>query len=249
MSAKRESWGVATAEPHLPSNEVHVWLADLTLPFEQMEGYWQILSEAERRRAERYYFEEDRKHFVAARGHLRSVLGRYLNVEPSQVQFSVSGTGKPVLMREFDHDQLRFNLSHSHGLAALAVTCGRRIGVDLERIRPGPAEAGIAERFFCAREAATLQALPSERKRDAFFTCWTRKEAFLKASGLGLSLPLSHFEVALALEEPAALLWVARDSSEASRWALKDLPAIPGYKAAIAVEGHDWRLRCWRWLR
>jgi 4'-phosphopantetheinyl transferase len=120
------------------------------------------------------------------------------------------------------------------------------VGIDLERIRFDLAVVEIAERFFSRRELAMLRALPTELQREAFYRCWTRKEAYIKARGEGLSLPLDQFDVSLAPGEPAAILGTQHDPSEASRWSLRELTPAPGYFAALAVEGHDWGLACWQ---
>ncbi|HEV7217131.1 MAG TPA: 4'-phosphopantetheinyl transferase superfamily protein, partial [Chloroflexota bacterium] len=141
---------------------------------------------------------------------------------------------------------LRFNLSHTDGLALLAVTRERELGIDVERVRKGIAREGIAERFFTTTEVADLRALPADSQDDAFFACWTRKEAYVKARGEGLSIPLDQFAVSLLPGEPAALLHVALDPDEVKRWSLHDLDAGPGYRAALLVEGHNptlsWRV-------
>src|SRR5207244_11453763 len=121
------------------------------------------------------------------------------------------------------------------------------VGIDLEYIRAEVADEPIAERFFASREIAALIGLPAPLRAEGFFNCWTRKEAYIKARGEGLTIPLDAFEVSLAPEEPAALLRVDSDPAEASRWSLQALAPGPGYVAAIAVEGRDWQLRCWEW--
>jgi 4'-phosphopantetheinyl transferase len=121
------------------------------------------------------------------------------------------------------------------------------VGIDLEYIRSDLAVEQIAERFFSRREIATLRALPIDLRTYAFFLCWTRKEAYIKARGEGLSLPLDQFDVSLIPGEPAALLNTQRDLYEVSRWSLQELTPAPGYAAALAVEGHGWHLACWQW--
>jgi 4'-phosphopantetheinyl transferase len=138
-------------------------------------------------------------------------------------------------------------VTHSHGVALYAVTRGREVGIDLERIRSDLAVTEIAGRFFSRQEVAMLRALPTEEQREAFFRCWTRKEACLKARGEGLSLPLDQVDVSLAPGEPDAVPGTERNPSEASRWSLQELIPAPGYAAALAVEGHGWRLACWQW--
>ena len=141
---------------------------------------------------------------------------------------------------------LRFNLSHSQGLALYAVTRGREIGVDLECIRPISDAEQIAERFFSAHENAVFRTIPAHEKPKAFFNCWTRKEAYLKALGDGLARPLDEFDVSLAPGEPAKLLRIEGAPQEASRWSLNRLEPGSGYVAALAVEGYGYQLKCWQ---
>ena len=204
-----------------------------------------MLTVDERQRAERYIFERDRTHFVVARGLLRVLLGRYLRQEPQYLRFTYGPHGKPALATDTGGGALGFNVSHSHGLALYAVTRGREVGVDVERIRPEVAQEKIAERFFSPREVTVLRALPTPLQAAAFFACWTRKEAYIKAKGEGLALPLDQFDVSLAPGEPAALSHTAWDPQEAACWALQDLAPAPGYRAAVAGAGHDWHLTCW----
>ena len=227
----------------LARGEVHVWRASLDTTGGHRTNLLATLSPDERARADRFHFERDREHFIAGRGRLRAILSRYLETAPSAVPFGYDTHGKPRLAGAFRR-RLRFNVSHAHGLALYAVSADRELGVDIEwtgrRL-----EAGIAERFFAPREVATLRALPPHQQRDAFFACWTRKEAYVKARGEGLTLALDQFEVSLAPGEPAALLRVQGDPDEARRWSLQELTPGPGYAAAFAVEGRDWGLQCW----
>jgi 4'-phosphopantetheinyl transferase len=224
---------------------VHVWRTVLDVPEAQVRSLWYTLTADECQRAERYVFAKDRTHFVVARGLLRMLLGRYLGQDPPQLRFIYGPHGKPALATDLDGGTLRFNVSHSHGLALYAITRGRTVGVDVERIRPEVAQERIAERFFSPREVTLLRALPAPLQAAAFFACWTRKEAYIKATGEGLALPLDQFDVSLLPGEPAALLRTAWDPQEATRWALQDLAPAPDYRAAVAVAGHDWRLTCW----
>ena len=176
-----------------------------------VQHLWQLLAPDEQARAERFIFHKDRTHFVVARGLLRVLLGRYLQRHPQHLHFCYGPHGKPELAPDMGDDTLCFNVSHAHGLALYAVTRQRDLGVDVEHVRPGFAEEHIAERFFSPREVAVLRALPVALQSTAFFACWTRKEAFIKARGDGLSLPLDQFDVAFAPGEPAALLYTAWD--------------------------------------
>ncbi len=235
-------WPEAAAIPPLNGDEVHVWRARLDQPADRLEVLRRTLAPDEVQRGERFHFERDRRHFAAGRGILRTLLGRYLGCDPRELQFSYNPQGKPTLAGE--GADLRFNLAHSHGLALFAVCRGREVGVDLERIRPEFAGEPVARRFFSPREVAVLQTLPAERRHEAFFVCWTRKEAYLKATGKGLSLPLDCFDVTLAPGEPAALLATRHDPAEVQRWSMRALAPAQGYAGALAVEGRGWRL--WR---
>jgi 4'-phosphopantetheinyl transferase len=212
-----------------------------------LQGLWHTLSQDEQVRAGRFRARRDRERYIVAHGLLRAILGLYLKTRPEQIGLRSGPFGKPALCPEQSGAALRFNLSKSHGLSLFAFARGRELGVDLERIRPRLADGQVAGRFFSPREAALLQALPKEAQAEAFFNCWTRKEAYIKAKGAGLSLPLDQFEVSLTPGGPAALLSARWDPQEAARWSLRALTPASGYAAALAVEGHSWRLRCWRW--
>ena len=233
----------------LSSSAVHVWRASLDQSSSQLARFRNTLAADERSKADRFYFRRDRDHFIAARGILRAILGRYLNKAPEDISFSYSNHGKPALVSESGADAVRFNISHSHGTALYVVTRDREIGVDLELIRDDVEVEQIAERFFSHREIAALHALPVDLRRRAFFLCWTRKEAYIKARGEGLSLPLDQFEVSIVPGEPAALVSVEHRSSEVLRWSLRELFPAADYVAALAVEGRDWNLACWQWPR
>ena len=241
------SWSSPPETLTLGNDEVHVWRAPLDLGASRVQSLRQTLSADEQARAERFRFRIDRDRFIVARGTLRAILGRYLMLGPSQLRFCYSPQGKPAVAREFGDETLRFNVSHSHGLALYALTRHRAIGVDLERKRPELAEKQIAERFFSSQEIATLHTLSSSAWEEAFFACWTRKEAYIKALGKGLSLPLDQFEVSLRPGEPAEMLNVAWDPEECSRWSLQELFLGPSYAAALCVEGHGWQLKHQQW--
>ena len=240
-------WRSPPKDLSLGKHEVHVWQAALEQGPSQLDSYLATLSADERSRADRFHFDRDRQHFIAARGILRSILGLYLNRAPRSLSFTYSSHGKPALQLPSDVQSIRFNLSHSQGMALYAVARDREVGVDLEVMRDGPQTEEIAERFFSSREISTLRALPPSLQTSAFFLCWTRKEAYIKARGEGLSLPLDQFDVSLTPGEPAELLGTRPDPLEADRWSLKDLtPETPGYGSALAVEGRGWSLALWK---
>ena len=201
----------------------------------------------ERMKAERFHFEQDRERFITGHGILRTILGYYLGVEASRLQFCYGKNRKPALADKFGKGIILFSMSDSEGLALFAFTRDREIGVDIERVRDIPEMDQIAEQFFSVRENAVFCALPESKKKEAFFNCWTRKEAFIKAIGDGLYCPLDSFVVSLVPGEPARLLRIGGDSKGISRWSIKDLRPAPGYAAAFAVERRSWRLYCWQW--
>lgn len=247
ITALDRLWLPPLADLTLSSDDVHIWRASLDLSASCVESLQHTLGADELSRAERFYFQKDREHFVVARGLLRAILSRYLDIEPGQLRFCYSPYGKPALATTPGQDTLSFNMSHSHGLALYAVTRGREIGIDLERVQADLDCEQIAARFFSPRENAVLRALPAKLKPEAFFNFWTRKEAYIKARGEGLSFPLDQFDVSLAPGELTTLLNARGDPQEAPRWSLRALTPGPGYVAALAVEGHGWRLVCWQW--
>jgi 4'-phosphopantetheinyl transferase len=231
----------------LGSGAVHVWRVSLDQSSSELALFQNTLDYDERSRADRFYFRRDRERFIVARGVLRALLCRYLDRSPKSLSFSYSAHGKPALASESGADAIRFNLSHSHGTALYALTRGRELGVDLEFIRCDLEAEQIAERFFSHSEIVALRSLPLAVRKYAFFLCWTRKEAYIKARGEGLSMPLDQFDVSLIPGEPAALLSTKPDSDEARRWCLHNLSPAPGYAAALATKGRDWTLSCWQW--
>lgn len=243
----QDLWRRAPKCPVLENGEVHVWRLCLDQPSATVQMLSDSLTQDEKQRAAKYYFKKDRQHFMVVRGALREILSRYLGVLPDQLRFSCNDYGKPALDGSARDPQLRFNLSHSNGLALYALTKGREIGVDVEFMRQDFATPVIAESFFSPMEVSMLRAVPPQLQTTAFFNCWTRKEAYVKARGEGLSHPLHQFAVSLVPGEPALLLSTDNDPQEATKWSLTDLSPWPNYVAAIAVEGrlptlHYWQL-------
>lgn len=229
------------------NQDVHVWRAALDAPTEYVQQMVKILSSDEQQRADRFYFDRDRRRFIIGRGLLRTILGRYLSIEPSRVQFCYEPRGKPVLADVDNQDRLQFNLSHSQGLAVYAIACNREIGIDLEQIRPFPNAEEIAKRFFSVREFTEISILSPEQQQTAFFKTWTCKEAYLKATGDGLAGSLNQVEVMVTPGEPVRLLSIRGNSQIASGWSLYELKPASDYIAALAVAGQDWNLTCWEW--
>jgi len=247
METPDHLWSPSPKDLILADNEVHVWRAGLELPSSQLQRLRGILSNDELDRANRFSFEMDRQRFIAARGTLRSILSHYTAIDPSHLRFSYNQYGKPFLAPEFDSYLLNLNLSHSESVALYAITRNMEIGVDVERVRSDIEYEEIAKRFFSVNEVGMLRTIPTEKKLEAFYHCWTRKEAYIKAHGKGLSLPLDSFDVSLAPGEPAMLLMTKDEPQECSLWTLLDLKPGPGYVGALAVKGTGCRFSYWEW--
>jgi 4'-phosphopantetheinyl transferase len=230
----------------LHDDEVHVWKAVLQSPSAVILDLWQTLSPDEKQRALKFHFQRECDRFIVSRGLLRAILSCYLSQAPDQIRFAYNEFGKPALRNIVGHGSLEFNLSHADNLALFAISQRRRVGIDVERMRADLANPTVAKHFFSASEQDDLETLPPEEWQRGFFTCWTRKEAFVKAQGEGLSIPLTQFDVSLLPEEAAALLTVRNCGTDASKWSLREIPVGSDYVAALAVEGHDWQLNCWK---
>ncbi|MDQ3928579.1 MAG: 4'-phosphopantetheinyl transferase superfamily protein, partial [Chloroflexota bacterium] len=160
----------------LPDGAVHIWSAPLDLPSELMPHFESLLSPGEIARADRFVFEKTRRHFIAGRGLLRSILSWYAGRQAGELEFEYGPYGKPALAESCEGAWLRFNVSHSRDRALYALARGREVGVDVEYMRTDLEYEGIAKRFFSPRESAVLRALPKSQRCEAFFNCWTRKE-------------------------------------------------------------------------
>lgn len=225
-----------------PATDVHIWRLDLAAAQPSIAALLPLLDAEEQARARRFHFAADRQRFIAAHGLVRCILGWYLAVPPPRLAFAAGPRGKPRLTAGSGSD-LCFNLSHAYDVALLALAHGREVGVDIEAVRPGFASEQIAEQFFAPAEVAELRSLPAALQDEAFFACWTRKEAYIKARGDGVSLPLQSFTVTLAPGEPPQLVDVNGHTQEAQRWTLEDLGLRPDYRGALVIEGNRRALR------
>ncbi|MFO7587673.1 MAG: 4'-phosphopantetheinyl transferase superfamily protein [Gemmatimonadota bacterium] len=225
---------------------MHVWSVSLVASDGEVSRARSLLSAEERNRAERFRFERHRRRFTVARAVLRRLIGDYLRVPPETVKFGASQHGKPFL-RNPPAGGLHFNSADSDDVALIAVALGRDVGVDVERIAPERAGLEIADRFFSTDESRRLRDLPAEARVPAFFACWTRKEAYLKAIGTGLLAPLDGFSVSFEPGVPARLVSVQGDAEAPAMWSLVDLRPKPGYRAAVAIKCPSPDLRCWSW--
>lgn len=242
------TWLAAPASlSHPGPDEVHIWRIRLEQDETVLQKMHAVLSADERQRALQFKFEKLQKRFVISRGALRDILHRYTGHAAANIVFEYEAHGKPQLAAAFKQNGIQFNLSHAENLALCGVAWRRAIGVDVECIRSLHDAERIAQRFFSARENAMFGALPLAEKTAAFYNCWTRKEAFIKALGEGLTHPLHRFDVAFVEGEPPALLNTRPDPLEAARWTLQALAPGEGYAGAFVVSGKEAHLQCWEW--
>jgi 4'-phosphopantetheinyl transferase len=229
----------------LADDEVQLWRVDLE-SLRADETRWQgMLSPDEASRASRFHFAADRQRFVASRALLRTILASYLTTDPKELTFAYSKTDKPFLGPAHADRGITFNLSHSGGVALYAFAHRRELGIDVEQVRHDFDVEAISRRFFSPHEQEQLADLATTEKVEAFFRCWTRKEAYIKATGDGLSLPLTQFDVSLAKGNTDALVTTRPDRAEAKRWLLREVAAGTEYIAALCVRGKDWKLNDW----
>jgi 4'-phosphopantetheinyl transferase len=229
----------------LPENEVHVWRADLESIREDESRWQEVLSDNEKERAARFHFPVDRQRFVASRALLRVILAGYLQSDPSGLTFIYSKREKPSLAPAHAASGLMFNLSHSGGVSLYAIARRRELGIDVEQLGRNSDLQGIAHRFFSACEQEQLAKLSGEEKVHAFFRCWTRKEAYIKATGDGLAVPLTQFDVSLEAGSMNALLATRPDAAQAQNWDLREVPAGAGYAGAICIQGQGCEVKDW----
>ncbi len=229
------------------TSEVHIWRVSLEQPAWFLDRLWHCLDLKEQTRARQFSQETSRRQYIVSHGALRDILSRCLGVAPAQLRFTQEAHGKPLLAEQ--EIPLSFNLSHSGDLALIAVARGHALGIDIERIRPVDNWPRLAERLFSSAETASLTAMPEEQQLAAFFACWTRKEAYLKALGDGLAASaLGRFTVTIDPQEPPSLRLPANTAKSPEQWSLRDVQAGERYAAALAMQGtietvtiHEWR--------
>jgi 4'-phosphopantetheinyl transferase len=239
-------WSQAPSTPAFPIGRVDVWRVRLDEPATAgAEGG--VLSSDEIARAGRFHFERDRIYFTQCRSALRALLAGYLAIPATEIHFEYLTNGKPRLRAEQNPRTLQFNVSHSTNMAVIAVGSEHRLGVDIEKIRGDVDTASLAERFFSLRERAELQALPDHLRVPGFFACWTRKEAFLKATGDGLSFPLADFSVTTHPDLDPKVEEINGNTEAGKLWFLADLSVVDGYRATVALDRRHSRLETYSW--
>lgn len=232
----------------LQPDHVHVWRARLDQPAAVVAALTGVLTDDERTRARRFRSDSHRDRFIVCRAAQRDIVAAYAGVAPDAIAFQYSPCGKPSLDGGSERARrIRFNTSNSGRLAVFAVAMEREVGIDVEADRAIPDALSIARRFFSAAELDALRATPAESRHRAFLTCWTRKEAFIKAVGPGVSMPLDGFDVTIRPDEPAALRCTRPDPSAAERWSMHSLDVGPGYFGALVVESTIDGLHSFEW--
>ena len=247
MDSEELQWRRTIPGKLIYSNEVHVWRVFVGLTTVQIENLQEILSSDELTRAGRFHFERDQKRFIAARGILRKILAHYLDKKPHDIRFDYSDNGKPVLASKSGCDTICFNLSHSGEFALYAVTPEQNIGIDIERIREDVDMDQISQRFFSPTDISSLNQIQKNNWPEIFFQYWTRKEAFLKAMGDGMSFPMEQCDVSLINGRVLSPIILPANNEKSSSWYVKDLFPCPGYAAAIAVEDGDSDISYWHY--
>lgn len=242
-------WRSPQAKITLSRSEVHVWRVQLDPTVSRLQKLVSTLSAEEIKKADRFHSNIDRLRSLQSRGVLRDILGRYTQIKPSAIRLTKNSYDRPHLTPRNDLD---FNVSHSSNLILIAIARERSVGVDIERLRSVANADGVAQQFFSGPENDFLQALPLAERQRAFFQCWTRKEAYVKALGTGLSTPLNEFTVSLANKDTPSLVI---NNADEFAWHVRELDAGDNYVAALAVEttaesdAADWHLACWDWTQ
>lgn len=222
----------------IPENEIHIYRLSINIPSERIYNFEKLLSADELKRANRFRFEKDKNHFITGRGLLRIILSRYLDESPAGINFSYHEKGKPYLK----DNSLKFNLAHSGGKAVYALTMNNELGIDLEIMKELPDALDIASRFFSESEVSEFKNVSVENVKTAFFNCWTRKEAFIKAIGEGLSYPLADFSVTLKPGDEPKFLWIKNDPDEVNKWSLININAHDNFISSLAIKTSDTRI-------
>lgn len=238
------TWVDPPEKPDFPVEEVHVWRLFPDPTLEDLEKGSEWLSTEELKRAAGFYRATDKAGFIITHVALRVILAAYLGTDARELRFEKGPKGKPALASPYAYSGLSFNLAHSHGIGVIGVAAGREIGVDVEFIRPEPAIKSIERRFFSNRESEFIAAAPPEKRQEAFFTIWTLREAYMKATGEGFTVPQDTFEFELeAGRNPKLVL----DPPGASPWLLLSIIPAPGYLGALAVQGKNTQAYLWNW--
>ena len=239
-------WQPAPPRLALSPHHTDIWLTSTRLAQRQVQAYQRLLTQNELARAQKFKSAEKREEYIVTRGLLRQVLAQVAGLSLAGIDFHPGAHGKPLLERARFGESVAFNVSHTQGLALVALAAHGRLGVDLERVRTEVAWPRLAQRYFSAAECRALRSHTGETARRAFFSCWTRKEAFVKALGAGVSYGLREFDVSVGPDEERVALSLRDQHEDAAGWLLKNIPAPAGYVAAVAIDRPATQFRFWR---
>lgn len=240
-------WREVSAIPPVAPAEIQVWRVNLLPPPAEISRLEKFLTAHEIKQAAQFHFAHDQRRFVVRRAVLRQLLAANLGLRPAEIQIEAAQFQKPQIAAPQNPNNLRFNCSHSADWALIALALGREVGADVEQRRPLPDADELVKNYFSDGEITEWNGLPEAARGEGFFNCWTRKEAYVKAIGLGLAHPLKEFSVSLAPDRPVVLLKVAKDSTALDRWSLLDLAVATGYSAALVLENRPATVNCFQW--
>ena len=239
-----QDWQVPTKGLALEKGEIHVWRGIVDIPSADLQVYWKTLKADERERAQRFRFPQHRTRFISARGMLRKLLGYYLSLAPQNIKLGIGLQGKPFVQSQSPH-QLYFNVSHSQKLVLMAFSTSSEVGIDVEGPQSHLDHQAIAKRIMNEQEASWFHSLPESKQKSAFFTCWTRKEAFVKAHGKGLTFPLRDITVSFLPEQPASIMKVENPELSSLNWSIYSIYARPKYTGALVVADKPQSIKYW----
>jgi 4'-phosphopantetheinyl transferase len=222
--------------PDLPERQVNIWTLDTRVSNDVTAQFEEVLAPDESERAAQFRADHQRESYILARGVVRFLLGYYLAVDPRSIRFAYGPNGKAALVPP---DSVQFNVTHSADMAAIALARGCDVGIDLEQIRPLKELEQIADRFLCAKEAAEINSLPPGEREKAFFSCWTRKEAYVKAIGAGLEKPLKSFRIAETAGSAGELELYDEEGTSSEPWTIQDIHLMPGWTGAVAYRDRE----------
>ena len=247
LEAHNGSWNTPSKQMYLSPNEVHIWKVELTPPELQLPVLQNLLSPDEHERAQRIRFHQQQQAFITSRGILRFLISRYLQTGAQSLEFSQGPHGKPFLLRPCPNPSLFFNISHSHQLALYAFSLNREVGIDLEYKHRKIDYPPLVTRICSDQEKAVMSSLEPTEQKNTLLACWTRKEAYLKATGKGITVSLHSITVSLPPSSPISLLRVDGDEQETTRWTMHEIQANLDYTAALVAAGNDWQPTYWNW--
>ena len=231
-----KNWNIVPDKIALNQNEIHIWLCNLIVDKKLIHALSKNLSSEELKKANNFHFEKDKNSYIASHYFLRTILSKYYKIKPGQIIFECNKYGKPFVVNKIA-TPLQFNLSHSGDFCLIGITLNDRIGVDIEKNKEDFSSMEIAEKYFSKNEYEQLLSLRKNDRNKAFYYCWTRKEAYIKAEGKGLSIPLDSFDVTISETKPK--LTRIENKNDLSNWHLYNIPINEKYFAAVALFGKE----------